>query len=226
MKATYYGHSCFLLETAGKRILFDPFITPNPAAAHIRLEDIRPDYILVSHGHEDHVADLIELAKMSNALVVCSWEIYAWLGRNGISHAHPMNAGGTWTFDFGKVRMVQAAHSSSLPDGSYGGIATGFLLFSEGKTVYYSGDTDLFGDMKVIGERFSPGISFLPIGDNFTMGAADAALAANWLQCNTVVAMHFDTFPYIKIDHAEAKAAFDARNVTVHLPEIGQILHL
>lgn len=226
MKVTYFGHSCFLLETAGKRILFDPFITPNPAAAHIRLEDIRPDYILVSHGHEDHMADLVALARMSKALVVSSWEIYAWLGKQGIDHAHPMNAGGSWTFDFGKVRMVPAVHSSSLPDGSYGGIATGFLIFSEGKTVYYSGDTDIFGDMKMIGQRFAPQVSLLPIGDNFTMGAADAALAATWLQSKQVIALHFDTFPYIKVDHAAATNAFNQEGISVVLPEIGKEIEL
>ncbi|HEY0896607.1 MAG TPA: metal-dependent hydrolase [Sphingobacteriaceae bacterium] len=221
MNVTYYGQSCFMVETDGYKILFDPFITPNELASHIDVDQINPDFILVSHGHQDHVADLIPIAKRSGALVVGSFELATWLNNNGISNTHPMNIGGKWKFDFGTVKMVNAVHSNSLPDGSYGGTEAGYVLQSAGKTVYFAGDTALHYDMKLLGEQFTLDAAFLPIGDNFTMGIDDAILAAGFIGCSNIIGMHYDTFGYIKIDHEEAGRRFAAAGLQLTLVPIG-----
>ncbi|MFC5283166.1 metal-dependent hydrolase [Pedobacter alpinus] len=208
MEINYLGHSCFIISVNGKTILIDPFITPNQLARHIDANEIVCDYILVSHGHEDHVADLVEIAKRTNAKVVSSFEIIAWLKKQGIENGHPMNLGGNWDFDFGSVKMIYAAHSNSLPDGTYGGTASGFVIKAEGKTIYYAGDTALNQEMKLTGEIFDIDYAFLPIGDNFTMGIDDAITASKFINCKNIIAMHYDTFGYIKIDHEKAKQAF------------------
>src|SRR5690606_14319993 len=169
MKVTYYGQSCFLLEIQDRKLLFDPFITPNELAKHIDIDAIAADYILVSHGHSDHSADLVYLAKKTGATVISSFEIITWLERQGITDGHSMNIGGKWNFDFGTVKMVYAAHSNSLPDGSYGGTAAGFILHINEKCIYYAGDTALTQEMKLTGELYAPDVAFLPIGDNYTM---------------------------------------------------------
>lgn len=210
-----------MVETDGYKILFDPFITPNELASHIDVDQINPDFILVSHGHQDHVADLIPIAKRSGALVVGSFELATWLNNNGISNTHPMNIGGKWKFDFGTVKMVNAVHSNSLPDGSYGGTEAGYVLQSAGKTVYFAGDTALHYDMKLLGEQFTLDAAFLPIGDNFTMGIDDAILAAGFIGCSNIIGMHYDTFGYIKIDHEEAGRRFAAAGLQLTLVPIG-----
>ena len=221
MKLSYYGHSCFLVEIGGKSLLFDPFITPNPLASHIKVDQIPADYILVSHGHFDHIADAIEIAKRTNATVISNFEIVVWLGKQGIENAHPLNHGGGRTFDFGRVKYVNAVHSSQLPDGSYGGNPGGFVVENAEETFYYSGDTALTNDMQFIAEEFELRFAVLPIGDNFTMGAQDAAKAAGILKCTQVVGVHYDTFPPIKIDHAEAASIFAKAGVKLHLLPIG-----
>lgn len=226
MKLTYYGQSCFLLETQGFNILFDPFITPNELAKHIDADSIPADYILVSHGHEDHTADLISIAKRTNAVVVCAFEISSWLAKNGVSNCHPMNLGGQWNFDFGSVKMVFAAHSSSMPDGTYAGTAAGFVIKSEGKTIYYSGDTALTQEMKLIGELNKPDVAFLPVGDNFTMGVDDAIVAARFINCNQIIGMHYDTFGYIKIDKEDAVQRFRDAGNELTLLEIGSSIEI
>lgn len=226
MKLTYYGQSCFLLETQGFNILFDPFITPNELAKHIDADSIPADYILVSHGHEDHTADLISIAKRTNAVVVCAFEISSWLAKNGVSNCHPMNLGGRWNFDFGSVKMVFAAHSSSMPDGTYAGTAAGFVIKSEGKTIYYSGDTALTQEMKLIGELNKPDVAFLPVGDNFTMGVDDAIVAARFINCNQIIGMHYDTFGYIKIDKEDAVQRFRDAGNELTLLEIGSSIEI
>jgi L-ascorbate metabolism protein UlaG (beta-lactamase superfamily) len=205
MNITYYGHSCFLVDIGGYKILFDPFITPNELAKSIDINSIEADYILISHGHWDHIADAEAIAKRTGATIIASYEITEWFKAKGIEKVHPMNIGGKWPFDFASVKMVSAAHSNSLPDGTYGGSAAGFLVNTADHTFYYSGDTALFSDMKLIGEFYKIDFAFLPIGDNFTMGAHDALLAAKMVNTNKIIAMHYDTFPYIVIDHAEAK---------------------
>ncbi|HET8827739.1 MAG TPA: metal-dependent hydrolase [Pelobium sp.] len=220
MKVNYFGQSCFLLEISGTKILFDPFITPNELAKDIDVEQINCDYILVSHGHEDHVADLVTIAKRTKAKVVSSFEIIAWLGKQGVENGHPMNLGGSWNFDFGKVKMVYAAHSNSLPDGTYAGTAAGFVIEADGKTLYYAGDTALMQEMKLTGELFNIDYAFLPIGDNFTMGVSDAIIAANFIKCKNIIAMHYDTFGYIKVDHDQAKQTFAEAGLQLNMLNI------
>jgi L-ascorbate metabolism protein UlaG (beta-lactamase superfamily) len=154
MKVTYFGHSCFLVEAEGVKILFDPFITPNSLASDIQADTIEADYIFISHGHQDHVYDALSIAKRTGATIVGIWEIAEWAKNNGIENVHPMNIGGKWNFNFGKVQMVQAVHSSSFPDGSYAGEPAGFVFQTEGITFYYAGDTALYTDMQYIGQKY------------------------------------------------------------------------
>jgi L-ascorbate metabolism protein UlaG (beta-lactamase superfamily) len=220
MKVNYLGHSSFLLETSGKKILIDPYISPNELAENINVNDIHCDYILVSHGHSDHVADLVNIAKRTGAQVISSFEIVEWLRKQGIANGHPMNIGGSWDFDFGTIKMTYACHSSSLPDGSYGGTAAGFLIKTEGKTYYYSGDTSLTADMQITGELNDIHHAFLCIGDNFTMGVDDAIIAAKYINCKKIIGMHYDTFGYIKVDHEVAKEKFDKAGLSLNLMKI------
>ena len=226
MKLTYYGHSCFALQTAGKTIIFDPFIRGNELASDIDFKVIKADYILVSHGHEDHTADLIALAQQTGAKVVANWEIHAWLQRNGVHNTHPMNIGGKWVFDFGTVDMVFAAHSSSFADGTYAGTAAGFVIESEEQTLYYAGDTALTSDMKLLPQRFKIDTALLPIGDNFTMDYKDACTVAEMVGCPKVIAMHFDTFGFIKIDHQLVKSHFEQHHKLLTISKIGETLKL
>jgi L-ascorbate metabolism protein UlaG (beta-lactamase superfamily) len=226
MQLTYLGHSCFMLEVSGKKLVFDPFIRPNELASSIKFGEIRADYILVSHGHADHTADLTDLARQTGATVVTSWEIHSWLSHKGISKTHPMNIGGKRQFDFGTVHMVFAAHSSSLPDGTYAGVAAGFVIEAEGKTLYYAGDTALHLDMKLTAEKFRLDAALLPIGDNFTMDYQDACKAADFIGCSNIIAMHFDTFGFIKINHAEVADHFRSQNKTLTIPAIGDIINI
>lgn len=226
MKFTYYGHSCFAVETAGKTLLFDPYITPNELAKAVQVEAIQADYILISHGHYDHILDAVEIAKRTGATTVCNFEIYLWLEGKGVEKIHPMNHGGAWNFDFGRVKFVNAVHSSVLPDGGYGGNAGGFVVEAAEGAFYFAGDTALTLDMKLLAEEFSLKFAVLPIGGNFTMDARDAARATALLDCRTVVGVHYDTFPPIKIDRSAARAAFEQAGATLHLPAIGETIDL
>lgn len=226
MKLTYFGQSCFSVEINGKHILFDPFITQNELAKQIRLEDVKADYILVSHGHFDHTADCVALARQNNATVVGSWEVVQWMQANGVANGHPMNTGGKWTFDFGTVKCVNAVHSSGMPDGSYGGNPMGFIVSTAEKSFYYSGDTALTMDMQLVPRWAQPAFAVLPIGDNFTMGYEDAIMAAEMVQCKNVVGVHYDTFGYIKIDHEKVKKAFADAGLNLFLPAIGESIDL
>lgn len=225
MQFTYYGQSCFAVEMGGRRLLFDPFITPNELAKHIRLEDVRADYILVSHGHSDHVADCATLAKQNGATVVGAFEVVLWLNQQGVENYHPMNTGGKWNFDFGTVKCTNAVHSSATPDGSYGANPMGFLLTGE-KNFYYSGDTALTMDMQLVPRWAQLDFAVLPIGDNFTMGYEDAIMAAELIQCRNIVGVHYDTFGYIKIDHEKVKRAFADAGLNLFLPAIGETIEL
>jgi L-ascorbate metabolism protein UlaG (beta-lactamase superfamily) len=226
MLVTYYGHSCFSVVVNGKTLLFDPFIEGNPLAKHIDRKEIKADYILVSHGHSDHTGDLVELARQTNATVVCSWEIHTWLHSHGITKTHPMNTGGHWFFDFGKVKCVSAVHSSSLPDGTYGGNPLGFLIEVKEGSFYYAGDTALHYDMKLIGAYKKINFAFLPIGNNFTMGIDNAVIASDFILCDKIIGMHYDTFDVIKIDHAEAKKAFENSGKELTLMKIGETIEM
>lgn len=222
MKVIYYGHSCFSVLVGGKTLLFDPFITGNPLAKAADAKKIPADYILVSHGHEDHMADAVDIAKRTGALVIANYEVALWLNAKGAPNIHPMNHGGGFNFPFGRVKFVNAVHSSTMPDGANGGNAGGFVVESADGNFYYSGDTALTQDMKLIGESTKLKFAALCIGDNFTMGAADAVKAAEFIRCNEILGVHYDTFPPIEIDHTAAKKIFQAAGRTLHLPRPGE----
>lgn len=226
MKLTYYGHSCFQVEIKGKKILFDPFITYNELAKDVRKDDISPDYIFLSHGHEDHIADCVSIAGRTGCKVVAAFEVHAWLNKQGIANTHPMNTGGKWNFDFGTVKCVVAQHSSGLPDGSYGGNPMGFIFITDEGNFYYSGDTALTLDMQLVPTWAKPDFAVLPIGDNFTMDAADAARCADLIGCDKVVGVHYDTFGYIRIDKEAAVSAFTKAGKTLLLPAITETIDL
>jgi L-ascorbate metabolism protein UlaG (beta-lactamase superfamily) len=226
MQYTYYGHSCFSIHAGGKTLLFDPFVTGNPLASDIDVDKIAADYIFVSHGHYDHTTDVVRIARQTGAKVLGNWELYDWFNKSGLHNTHPINPGGQFDFDFGKVKCVTAIHSSSLPDGSYAGTACGFVIRSRDGAFYYSGDTGLTLDMQLIPGWAQPQFAVLPIGDGLTMGVDDAIKAAQWLSVKHVVGVHYDTFGFIKIDHKKATGAFDAAGLTLHLPAIGSTIDL
>lgn len=225
MKYTYYGQSCFLLEADGKKFLFDPFITHNHLAAAVDTKAIEADYILVSHGHGDHVADLELLGKQTGALIIAMPEVADWAGKQGLTNIHPMNYG-VANFDFGRLRMVWATHSSSMPDGSYGGNPAGFVLETAGKTIYFAGDTSLNMDMKLLAELYKLDYAIMPIGGNYTMDADDALIASRFVNCDRVIGVHYNTFPAIEIDTEAAVAKFARENKQLLLPEIGETIEL
>ena len=226
MKITYYGHSCFLVDFSGTKLLFDPFITPNELAKDVDISTIEADYILLSHGHSDHVADAIQLAKQTGAKVISNYEIIMWLGREGIKNSHPMNHGGAFNFDFGKVRYVNAVHSSALDDGTYLGNPGGFIISNDQLNFYYAGDTALTMDMQLIPRYGKLDFAILPIGDNFTMGIDDAITASDFIQCDKVFGVHYDTFGYIKIDHEGAIEKFSKAGKKLILAEIGATIEI
>jgi len=225
MKYTYYGQSCFLIEADGRKFLFDPFITHNPLAKHIDITTIEADYILVSHGHDDHLADLVTLAKQTGAQVIAMVEVAKWASEQGLTKLIPMNFG-PQKFDFGKVRMVPASHSSSLPDGSYGGTPAGFVLETAGKNIYFAGDTSLTIEMKVLADLYQLDYAILPIGGHFTMDPEDALMATKYFNCDKVIGVHYNTFPQIEIDTQAAKELFAKANKQLLLPAIGETIEL
>ncbi len=210
MKLTYYGHSCFGVTVSGRTLLFDPYISANPLAKGVALDQVPADYILISHGHEDHLADAESIARRTGAQLISNYEIIVWYANRGLTHGHPLNHGGGWTFDFGRVKYVNAVHSSMLPDGTYGGNAGGFVIESAEGNFYYSGDSALTLDMKLIGESVLLDFAVLCIGDNFTMGIEDAIRAADFIRCNRILGVHYDTFPPIQIDRVAALERFRA----------------
>lgn len=226
MKVTYYGHSCFAVETGGKTLLFDPFITGNPLAKHVDVKSIPADYVLISHAHADHISDVAAIVRRTDALVIANYEITVWLGRVGVHKTHAMNLGGAWKFDFGRVKYVTAVHSSSFPDGCYGGNPGGFVVETGEGNFYYSGDTALTLEMKLIADSTALNFVVLSIGDNFTMGVDDAIQAANFLKCGRILGVHYDTFSPIKIDHDAAREKFKTAGKTLYLPAIGASLEL
>ncbi len=223
MKITYYGQATILVELSGVNLLFDPFISGNPLAKDIDIDTIPADYILLSHGHMDHVLDAESIALRTGATIVSNYEIVSWYGKNNPKlKGHPMNHGGKWTFDFGTVKYVNAVHSSVLPDGTYGGNPGGFVVETAEGNFYFSGDTALTLDMQLIPMTCKPlDVAILPIGDNFTMGYEDAVIASDFIKCNQVIGCHYDTFEYITIDQKAAKKAFADKDKSLILLPIG-----
>lgn len=203
MKVSFHGHSVVMIETNGKKILIDPFITGN-SQTDLDADTVECDVILLTHGHNDHVGDTVKIAKRNNALVVATADLATYLGFQGLK-VHGMNIGGAYEFDFGRVKLTQAFHSSHYTEEAnknivYTGMPTGILFTAEGKTIYHLGDTGLFSDLKMIGEMNDIDLAFIPIGDNFTMGPEDAAIAAKWIGAKLVVPIHYNTFPVIQQD--------------------------
>ena len=197
-KLTYYSHSAWRIDTNGYVILIDPFLNDNPTSP-VKANEVTADYIIITHAHGDHIGDAIPIAKENNATIISNFEIANWCGAQGVQ-AHPLHIGGSAKFPFGVVKLTQAFHGSSFPDGSYGGMPAGVLVMVEGKTIYHSGDTGLFSDMKLIAEMNPIDVAILPIGDNFTMGVTDAAKAVEFLKPKIVIPMHYKTFDIINVD--------------------------
>lgn len=226
MQFTYYGQAGFQVVLGGKKVLFDPFISGNPLAKDINVKDINPDFILVSHGHGDHIADVAAIAQQSGALVITCPEICAYLEKNGVEKTHPINHGSPVDFGFGKVRAVNAIHSSGLPDGSYGGNPMGFVVTSEEKNFYFAGDTALTLDMQLIPLFGKMDFAVFPIGGNFTMDYNDAVIAADFSKIDKVIGVHYNTFSLIAIDTNQALAAFKEKGKELLLPAVGETIEL
>ncbi|NOQ91845.1 MAG: metal-dependent hydrolase [Flavobacteriaceae bacterium] len=220
MKITFLGHASLAIEVANKHIIVDPFISGNELAKNMDINSLKADYILITHAHQDHILDVEIIAKRTGAKIVSNFEIVNHFEAKGID-GHPMNHGGSWQFDFGKVTYTNAIHTSSFPDGSYGGQPGGFVLETKEGNIYIAGDTALTMDMKLIPMQTKLDLAILPIGDNFTMGIESAVIASDFVQCNKILGYHYDTFGYIEIDHKKAIASFDKKDKELILLEIG-----
>lgn len=225
MKITFYGHASLGIEVGGKHIIVDPYITANENAKHIGIMQLKADYILVTHAHGDHILDVEAIAGNTGAIIVSNAEIAGYYEKKGFP-THAMNHGGSWKFDFGIVKYVTAIHSSSFPDGTYGGNQGGFVIESEHKNIYIAGDTALTYDMKLIPLRTKLDLAILPIGSNFTMDVDDAIIASDFLECDKILGYHYDTFGYIKINHEEAIKKFFDKGKDLMLLDIGSSLEL
>lgn len=220
MKITFLGHASLHIEFEETNIIVDPFITGNSLASHIDINDLKADYILVTHAHQDHILDVEAIAKNTGATIVANYEVANHFGEKGLE-VFAMNHGGTYKTDTFSAKYVNAIHTSSFPDGSYGGQPGGFVLTANGKSIYIAGDTALTYDMKLIPLKTKIDVAILPIGDTFTMGIDDAIIASDFVECDKVLGYHYDSFPPIKIDQAEAKQKFADRHKELTLLEIG-----
>lgn len=220
---TFHGHATFSLDINGTKVVVDPFFAPNNPVAQKTADEVEADYILVTHGHGDHIADAIPLAERTGAKVIANFEIVNWLGSKGLENLHPQHIGGGFNHEFGRVKMTTALHGSALPDGSNGGMPGGFLLTVDEKNIYIAGDTGLFSDMSLIG-AVGIDVAILPIGDNFTMGPDDALLAVGFLKPKVVIPCHYNTFPPIAQDPilwaVRVGAETDAKVVPLEIEEI------
>lgn len=223
MKLTYYGQSCLAVRTGDVHVLFDPFISGNPLAQSVDVDSIAATHVLITHGHGDHVADAERILKRTGATLVSNFEICEWFAGKGIEKAHGMNIGGQVELGGVRIRMTTAQHSSTMPDGTSGGVAAGFVVFTPEGNFHHAGDTALMLDMQLL-KRHNLRYACLPIGDNFTMGVQDAVEAAGYMGVNKVVGMHYNTFPPITIDKAAAMAAFETAGIQLLLPDIGSTI--
>ncbi|NQX61595.1 metal-dependent hydrolase [Paenibacillus qinlingensis] len=229
MNIIFHGQSCVEIRLKHHTLIIDPFITGNPQAT-VKAEDIKADYILVTHGHGDHVGDTLSIAERNDATVIAPNDLARYLGFEG-AKTHGMGIGGAFEFPFGKVKLTLAFHDSSYnppgtKDNIYTGMASGFLLMVEGKTIYHAGDTGLFKDMKLIGKMNDIDLAFLPIGDNYTMGPEDAVIAAKYLKADTVVPMHYNTFPVIEQDPNAFVASLEEEGIIGLVMAPGQEIKL
>ncbi len=225
MKITFYGQNSLSIETSGKHIIVDPFISGNPLSKDsVSVNDLKADYILLTHAHIDHVLDAETIAKNTDATIVSNYEIAMHYQAKGCK-VHPMNHGGSWQFDFGKVKYVNAIHTSTFDDGSDGGFPGGFVIEGE-KNIYIAGDTALTMDMKLIPMRTNLDLAILPIGDNFTMGVDDAIIASDFVECNRILGVHYNTFGFIEIDTQAAEAQFSKAGKELILVGIGESLEV
>ncbi len=225
VKIIWYGHSTLGLEVGGYKLLVDPYFTDNPAAS-AKAQDVSADFILVTHGHYDHVGDTVAIAKRTGAMVISNFEIAEWLGKQGVEKTHGQHIGGSHEWPFGKVKLTFAMHGSGLPDGTNGGTAAGFLITpKDGMKVYISGDTGLFSDMKLIGQE-GIDIAFLPIGDNYTMGPDDAYRAVELIKPKHVIPIHYNTWELIAQDAGKWAERVGRLGVNVHVMKPGESLTL
>jgi L-ascorbate metabolism protein UlaG (beta-lactamase superfamily) len=226
MKITFYGQNSLGIDIAGTHLLVDPFISGNPLSKDkVDIFSLKADYILLTHAHQDHVLDAEAIAQNTGATIVSNYEIAMYYQARGLK-VHPMNHGGSWKFEFGKVKYVIAHHTSSFADGTYGGQPGGFLIEGEHKNIYIAGDTALTMDMKLIPLQLKLDLAILPIGDNFTMGIDDAIIASDFVECDKVLGVHYDTFGYIEINHEAAKKKFYDANKDLMLLAIGESIEL
>lgn len=225
MKITFYGHASLGITIADIHIIVDPFISANPKASNIDSTTLEADYILLTHAHQDHILDVEAIAKRTNAVIVSNVEIATYYSKKGFQ-SHPMNHGGSWNFEFGNLKYVNAIHSSSFPDGTYGGNPGGFVIEGERKNIYIAGDTALTMDMKLIPMRTKLDLAILPIGNNFTMDIEDAIIASDFVECDKILGYHYDTFGYIEINKEQAIKKFFDKGKDLMLLNIGDSIEL
>jgi len=225
MQITYLGHGCISITVNNKTLLIDPFITGNSLAKHINIDELKADYILITHAHQDHILDVENIANKTSAIIISNYEIVMHYIAKGFD-GHPVNHGGVCVFDAINIKYVNAVHTSSFPDGSYGGQPGGFVISCNDKSVYIAGDTAVTFDMKLIPMQTKLDLAILPIGDNFTMGIDDAIIASDFIECSEVLGCHYDTFPPIEIDKVEAIKKFKAKKKELILLEIGTSIEI
>ncbi|MBW7867393.1 MAG: metal-dependent hydrolase [Brumimicrobium sp.] len=226
MKITYYGHSALGLEIGNTHIIVDPFISANPAANLVDLDNLKADYILLTHAHYDHIYDVERIVNRTKAKIIANHEIVTWYNTHKQYEGIAMNQGGSMNFDFGVLKAVTAIHSSSFPDGSYGGNPLGFIVRADGKSIYIAGDTALTMDMKIIPMFDKLDLAILPMGSVFTMDVEEAVVASEWIECNSIMGVHYDTMPLIAIDHDSSKQKFAEKGKKLTLLNIGESIQM